>query len=236
MLVLNETGRTFEMTEEDFERSIQNGLKFTRLSSSPSPKKVVGSTQMYTAIAGKYPFKRDDIKCFGFDAIFKRSVMEAKRYKVLPHIFIEEDITIWTDANIFLKTDKNFLIENFLGDNDMALFKHPYRKTAYEEFATLRKDKRFDIAWLQEKLALQEKRYREEGFDGGQLYECNFIIRRNNERVNNLMNAWWAEICATQWRDQVSLPYVIWKYGGVKISEIEGNIRNNKFFKYVCIN
>lgn len=236
MIVLNEVGRSFEMTEEDFQRALENGLKFTRLSTVPY-KKVTEEVSVYTALAGKYIFKRDDIQCFGFDRIFKRSVMEAKRYKILPHIFVPSDITIWIDANIFLKTDKKFLVESLLGDNDMVLFKHPYRKTVYEEFETLKKEERFKIPWLQEKLALQEERYRSEGFEGGKLYECNFIIRRNNERVNALMNAWWAEITAWQWRDQVSLPYVIWKYGSdVKIGEIQGNIRNNKMFKYVCVN
>lgn len=236
MLVLNEMGRSFEMTEEDFQRSIENGLKFTRLS-IVAPKKISEGIEVYTAIAGKYPFKRYEIKCFGFDKIFKRSVMEAKRYKILPHIFVPSEITVWIDANVFLRTDKKVLVENLLGDNDMVLFKHPYRNTAYEEFETLKKEERFKIPWLQEKLALQEERYRSEGFDGGKLYECNFIIRRNNEKVNTLMNAWWAEITAWQWRDQVSLPYVIWKYGkDIKISEINGNIRDNKMFKYVCVN
>jgi hypothetical protein len=35
-----------------------------------------------------------------------------------------------------------------------------------------------------------------------------FIIKRNNEKVNRLMEAWWAEICRWSYRDQVSFPVV----------------------------
>jgi hypothetical protein len=159
--------------------------------------------------------------------------MEAKRYKILPHLFFpDEAITIWCDANIRLKWPAEAAVDKFLGDADMAVFKHPFRATPWEEFKALREQKRFDILWLQMQLTAQEKAYREEGlFEKAPLYECSFLIRRNNEWVNRAMEAWWAQICRWQWRDQVSLPYVLWKHP-VKLRVHALNARDFSAFDY----
>lgn len=193
---------------------------------------------VYTAIAGDYPLPpRKDIKCFNGEAIFTRGVLDAKRYKVLHHLYVPEPVSVWVDGNIWLLRNPEEVVTRYLGGSDMALFVHPARKTVWQEFATLRADKgRFRIPYLQAQLAEQEAFYRSAGLpDDAQLYEANFLIRRNNEAVNRLMDAWWAEICRWQWRDQVSLPYVLWKYGNaVKLRPIrDGDIRKHPDFRYV---
>lgn len=193
--------------------------------------------QVYTAIAGTYPFMRHDIHCFNGARLFQRPVLDAKRYKILPHLYCPEAaITIWVDGNIWLLTDAAALIEHFLGDGDMALFYHPARRTVWEEFATLKKTERLQIPYLQQQLAEQEASYRAAGLPAdAPLFECNFLIRRNTECVNRVMDAWWAEIIRWQWRDQVSLPYVLWKYGaGLNLRPIPGtDIRKHEDFRYV---
>jgi len=174
---------------------------------------------MYTSIVGDRDTPRDDIKCFGDTGLFKSPVMEAKRYKILPHLFFKTDTT-WVDGNVFYKGG----IES---DADIVIFKHPYRKTVWEEFDTLK----ILFPDITRELEEQEAHYRAEGLPDVPLYECNFMIRKNNKQVNKLMEAWWAQICRWQCRDQVSLPYVLWKYP-VKVKELEGNIRNHKLFKY----
>jgi hypothetical protein len=49
------------------------------------------------------------------------------------------------------------------------------------------------------------------------------------------MDAWWCEVCRWQWRDQVSLPYVLWKYGAdLELRTImDGDIRKHPVFHYV---
>lgn len=195
---------------------------------------------VYTAIAGDYPIPpRSEIPCLSGDAVFTRPVMDAKRYKILPHLYCpDEPVTIWVDGNIWPLVDADTLIDRYLGKADMALFSHPRRNSVWQEFAELRKDAgkggRFNIPYLQTQLTAQEAAYRKAKFPGGPLFECNFIIRRNNEAVNRLNDAWWSEICRWQWRDQVSFPYVLWRYGGVKVNTICGpDIRKNKDFRYV---
>ena len=189
----------------------------------------------YTAGVGDYP-PRLDGRRFGDDGIFKRPVMEAKRYKLLPHLFFpHEDVTVWVDANITLNADVREVVEALLGAADIAVCKHPYRDNVYDEFAALETDRRFAIPYLQSQMRQQRQTYIDEGLPkDAQLYECNILVRRNNARVARLMDAWWAQVCRWQWRDQVSFPYVVWKYGGdVEIRAVTPNAREHPLFDYV---
>ncbi len=191
--------------------------------------------KVYTAIAGDYPLlKRSGIQCFKEEGIFVRPVMEAKRYKILPHLFLDDDVTIWLDGNISLRVPVQEAVDKLLGDADIGIFRHPFRATVWDEFDALRSEPRFDIPYLQKQLVQQWQAYRMDGLPrDAQPYECNMMIRRNNPRVNRLMDAWWAQICRWQWRDQVSLPYVLWKYGDVKIQAHTANVRHHPLFAYV---
>jgi len=192
---------------------------------------------VYTAIAGDYPIRRDDVHCFTGERLFERPVLDAKKFKILPHLYLPEHaVTVWVDGNIWLQGDPQRAVDRYLNTHDVALFAHPVRKTVWEEFAALRKQERFQIPYLQQQLAEQEAAYRAEGLpDDTPLFECNFLIRRNSEQVNQLMNAWWSEIIRWQWRDQVSFPFVLWRYGcGVRVNRIMGpDIRRNPHFRYV---
>jgi hypothetical protein len=191
--------------------------------------------EIYTATCN-YKFIRNDILCFNGENIFQNPILEAKRYKILSHLFIDSDISIYVDGNIILNIPLESAVEKYLGNNDIAIFKHPHRDCIYNEFDVLYNDGRFKFNnYLQQKLRNQDQFYKLQGYPKHiGLWECNFIIRRNNEKVIKLMNAWWAEICKWQWRDQVSFPYVLWKYGkGIKMNTInEVDIRRNSNFTY----
>ncbi len=186
---------------------------------------------VYTAIAGDYA-KRTDVFCFTGEGIFQRPVMEAKRYKILPHLFFDDDVTIWTDCNIWLKRDAQEVADALLGDADIALFRHPYRETVWQEFETLKWDQRFAIPYLQEQMEVQRNTYSATLSVDAPLYECSILIRRNNGRVNAAMEDWWAQICRWQWRDQVSLPFVLSRHD-LKINAIDGNPRDHSLFRHV---
>ncbi len=189
----------------------------------------------YTAIAGDYPIAREDVQCFRAEGIFARPVMEAKRYKVLSHLFFPRDeITIWVDGNIWLEAVPQAVADALLGQADVAVFRHPYRRTVWEEFSVLKSDPRFSIPYLQKQMNEQWGTYRAEGLPiATPLFECSILIRRNNDRVRRLMEAWWAQICRWQWRDQLSFPYVLWKHPEIKVAAINGNARNHPLFRHV---
>jgi len=187
--------------------------------------------QVYTAITGDRDNRREDVLCFGDAGRFHRPVMEAKIYKILPHKFFDDNITIWVDGNISLKESPERLVEEFLEDADISCFKHPFRKSIWEEFHVLKNDLRFNNEWLQTKLREQEEYYKKLDLQIIGLYECNFLIRRNTPKVRRAMNDWWAEICRWQWRDQVSFPYIVCKHK-LKVNVINGDIRENNFFNH----
>jgi len=190
----------------------------------------------YTAIVGDSPHKqRADVRCFTGEGIFQQAVMEAKRYKVLPHLFFpRHEVTIWIDGNIWLNQPPDTVAGELLGDADMAVFRHSYRTNVWEEFTTLKDDPRFAIPYLQGKMAEQRQAYREDGLPiDAPLFECNVLIRRNNERVRRLMEFWWAQICRWQWRDQVSFPYALWKHPEVRLTSVFANVRDHPLFKHV---
>jgi len=174
------------------------------------------SVAVYTAIVGG-PYKleqRHDVPCFTDAGLFRHSVLEAKRYKVLGHLFFPDEFTIWVDGNIKLARDPGAIVAEYLGSADLAVFTHPVHKTVWQEFGCIATQPRFKIPYLQSQLEAQFNAYRAEGLpEDTPCFECNMLIRRRTPAVERLMEAWWAQICRWQWRDQVSFPYALWKAG-----------------------
>lgn len=187
----------------------------------------------YTAICGGFEEPRTDIKCFTGEGLFREPVMEAKIYKILPHEFLDCDVSIWMDGNIFLNVDPKKLVDEFLGDADMALFKHPISVTVKDEIDNIRRQPRLmGNKRLMDMLDRQERSYAYWGHDElFPVYECGMIIRRNNYDMLDFNALWWSEICSHTERDQVSFP-VCAKMKPVMINTIPGNVRNHPYFTY----
>jgi len=164
---------------------------------------------------------------------FLDPVRNAKIHKVLIHRFIptDTDVSIWIDGNIKFNVPAERLVKDLLGDGDMWCMTHFISKDVYQEGVfchTLDNDPNA--------IFLQLARYRSEGypeFDG--MYECNVIIRRNNERMRSFNEKWWAEICTGGRRDQVAFPYALHesrKLFPIEMRTTEGNVRTHDWFHY----
>jgi len=176
-------------------------------------------------------FLDDDIKSKVWDVqkIYRQFIdpsRQAKIYKVLPHLYLDTEYSIWLDGRMALNTDPQELIDKYLKDADIALFAHHKRDDIYEEYAN-------DSKHLHRKLEpeylfrMQVERYRLEGFaPHSGLYECTVILRRHTPAVKRLCEEWWAEICAYTVCDQCSFVYVA-KKQGIKINTIGGSVWNN---------
>lgn len=177
---------------------------------------------IYTAIAGDKDEPRNDIKVFTTD-MFVSPRMNAKIFKILPHLFMKDEYSVWVDGNIYpKKTEEEYV--SLLGDNDIAVLKHPERDCVYEE-AGFCKIKGKDTA---EHIDPQVQRYRQAGYPANNgLYACGFIIRRHTEEMKRLCERWWAEICTGSSRDQISFP-VVFK----DITVIEKSPWGNDLFEY----
>ena len=185
--------------------------------------------KVYTAVVGNKETPRTDIECFRGLGKFINPVMEAKIYKVLPHKFIDADISVWLDGNIFLKVDPEVLVNDWLGNADVALVKHPIRDCIYNE-AEAAKLRRPNAS---EDIEMQVKNYRRLSIpEHIGLNECGVLIRRNTKLVNSFNEAWWAEICRWSERDQLSFPVVLREFNNLKVNVVNEKIRDCKYLKY----
>lgn len=190
---------------------------------------------VYTAIMGEKDIPRQDIKVFSdpdFDK-FKSPVMNAKVFKVLPHKFLDYDISIWIDGNIYLNVPPEQLVQEWLGNADMAVLEHYHRKDLYWEAKMLSSTFKNRTPWVIDEVNKQIQHYeqigmprREEVVMGGML------IRRNNPIVNQFNEAWWAEICRWSQRDQLSFPIVRRQFPELKLNIIKGSIKRHPYLRY----
>jgi hypothetical protein len=165
----------------------------------PQPKIVV-----YTAQVGGLDEPRDDIICFTNNNGFKESRRAARMYKVLAHRFVDADYSIWVDNLVFLNQKPEDLLK-LLNGKDIAVMRHPTNESIFEEADDVINSK------LEEKnivdsqmLYYRKKKYNPED---GLAMTC-LLIRKHTKKVEELNNAWWAEISSGSKRDQLSFNYV----------------------------
>ena len=137
---------------------------------------------------------------------------ENRKYKTLAHRwFPAAEWTIYLDGNLQLLVSPQELIEVCLSADENAslyLFPHNKRDCLYAEANACLQQKKGNPTAIERQVA----RYKTEGYPAGKgLYWGGVLIRRKGcEEFNR---RWWAEIRTGSCRDQISLPYVLWKSG-----------------------
>lgn len=182
---------------------------------------------VYTALVGNIDGPRTDIKCFTGASCFKRPRWSAKTYKILGHLWVSADVTIWVDANIYLKVPAEEVARVFIPDGEeVGCFRHPYRKTVLEEVYEIVKDKKESEA----RMAQFEKHQKK--YLGMELCECGVLVRRRTDRVALFNCIWWALVCRWSVRDQITFPLAV-DQSGVRVNRVDGNVRDHELFTYV---
>jgi len=191
--------------------------------------------EVYTAIINDKDAPRDDVTVFTGYNKFYSPAMNAKIYKLLPHKFLDAEITVWLDGNISLQVPKEQIVEEWLGDADMAMLRHYKRQDIYWEAKWIpyaiknHPDKRETLKEVDDQIAHYEKIGvpRNIGLSMGGI-----IIRRNKPIVNRFNEAWWAEVCRWSVRDQLSFPVVLREFPELKFNRIDGNIKSHPYLKF----
>ena len=205
---------------------------------------------VYTVICGSKDTLSEDINtkgakavCFTDDPTMKSEKWEirlipslmkdvrrdSRIVKMLPHIYFPDAThSLYLDGNIICKVPMQRLVDEWLTDTDIALFKHHTRNCLYDEgFECVRLE-------LDEKETIMEhlKRYKAEGFPKGKgLYQCGVILRKHSPKIKRLNEAWFAQYMTGCKRDQVSFPYVLEKEG-VSINAIDSYAHLHWYFEY----
>jgi len=151
----------------------------------------------------------------------------AKVYKILPFAFLPEyDYFFWVDSTHRLETNPYEVIDKYLKDTDVAVFKHPERDCIYPE-GKIVMDIKFDHPNLiEDQLAF----YRDLCYpESNGLYELPVRVQRNTPTTQRMGWMWWEQICMFSSRDQISFPFVCNQLG-IKPSILPGRantIRGN---------
>ncbi len=150
-------------------------------------------------------------------------------YKMHPfELFNEYDFSIYVDGNVQIISEISSLYE--IAKNSVtgiAMHLHSQRNCIYQEGKACIIGQRGDP----EKIKMQLNKYKEEGFphNFGLLEATIIVVDLHNDNAKKIMNKWWNEFNASDSkRDQLSLPYIIWKEG-FSISDV-GCLGNNIFF------
>lgn len=185
----------------------------------------------YTAIAGGKDETREDITSLAGFCKFKADVYNAKIYKILPHMFLDTDISIWMDGNIRLLIPPEEAVDRWLKDNDIALFRHYKSKNLDWELKWIKYKfgRHSDVA---KEAEAQVEHYAPLNITNNEMGMGGFIIRRHTPLVARFNEAWFCEVCVFGERDQLSLPVVLRKFPELKVNRINLDIKNNPFTSY----
>lgn len=135
-----------------------------------------------------------------------------RKHKMLPHRYlVEYEGSLYVDSNIQILRNPRKLMEDCLRKGGYLQAKHSLRECVYEE---AKECVIFKKAGYTETIR-QVIRYRTEGFPAYYGMSENGVMFRDhrNTEVINLMEQWWEEYRIGSRRDQLSLPYVLWKNG-----------------------
>jgi hypothetical protein len=159
--------------------------------------------------------------------LFKDVRRDSRMVKMLPHIYFPEaKYSLYLDGNIICKVPLQRLIDEWLPNADIALFKHHTRNCLFAEA-----DECIRLE-LDDRDVIERHKLRYAGFPKGKgLYQCGVILRRHTAKMKRLNEMWHAEYSVGCKRDQVSFPYCIEKEG-IAVNAIDSYAHLHFYFEY----
>lgn len=143
------------------------------------------------------------------------------------------DYAIYVDGNIRIISDIHDLLLTINEKTGLSIHRHHIRKCIYDEAKACKIRKKGNYQKIKE----QVKKYKKEGFPSefGMLEAGIIVSNLKNKTAEDILELWWEEFYETQsMRDQLSLPYVLWKnhYNLEDIGFLGSDIGVNKKWQY----
>ena len=156
-----------------------------------------------------------------------------RRIKMIPYDYLKGyDYTIYVDGNIQIVYGIRQTIEELNG-TPLGIHYHPTRDCIYDEGVSVIHYSKANPDVEKEKL----KQYKKDGFPVHYgMTENSIIVREHNDVcTEELMRAWWDEYVKFPTRDQLILPYLMWKleYSKEKFASLGNNLECNPKFNRV---
>jgi hypothetical protein len=149
-----------------------------------------------------------------------------RRVKIFwPEIFDSYDYSLYVDSTAEVLADPRDLIQYLEPGSDIAMFRAAQRDCLYREAIECVRLGLDDPGLIRQQVA----KYRGEGLlPPTGLWAGTAILRRHTPAMREFAQVWWREVEQFSCRDQISLPYVIWKTGA-RVSILPGSIFANEF-------
>lgn len=145
------------------------------------------------------------------DKLNNNNILINRYFKMNPFdVFKDYDYAIYIDANIEIISDISKLIKGIDNNYGMAMHAHAKRNCIYNEGKVCKILKKGN----KKNIIRHLERYKIEKFPNNYgMLECGVIaIDLKNPVAKKIMNNWWQEfINSESLRDQLSLPYILWK-------------------------
>jgi hypothetical protein len=145
----------------------------------------------------------------------------AGKHKILFHRYLKDyDLSLSMAADVELNCNLDDLMRNYFRDgDDMMICRHDVRDCIYDE-AEVCKTLALDDP---ERVDEQMQRYRGLGYPAHNgLYSSGIIARwHDRPNVQEMTELWWQEYLAGSRRDQLSLPFALWRSVPIKISVVD---------------
>lgn len=171
----------------------------------------------------------DDIRQLGNGTLINRY------FKMHPSVVGKGyDFAIYIDGNIQVTSNIRNIVNAVSSTTGLAIHRHPSRNCIFDEVKACKILKKGNINQLNKQVAY----YKKEGFPQKfGLLECTIIVSDlHNCKSADILDQWWNEFKdSSSFRDQISLPYIIWK-NKLSIDDIGNlgyNLRMNPKFRYV---
>lgn len=130
-------------------------------------------------------------------------------------LFDNYEYSLYVDYKHPIKVDLNWLLKCLGKRRDLLVSCHPKRNCIYEEGdVCLAKGKGDRIEILNQLEFYRSKDYPK----NNGLYANYWIFRRHTPQLKKIMGIWWKHVLNYSYRDQLSLPYVLWE-NNYKISQ-----------------
>ena len=169
----------------------------------------------------------DTWEIFCVDREFEDPILESRKYKMLPHRFIDTEYSLYMDANMQFKKSPLDYMNEYFGTRKILFIPHGSRDCIYRETAAcimIDKD-------LPQRLIHQAYTYSKHNCpEHSGLFWGGLIGRKHfDDAVVKFDNEWWDHFKQYSRRDQISLGYLMWN-SEIEVSLANIDIHNNIWF------
>lgn len=191
-----------------------------------------------------YVFTDGNIKCDEYLNVIDLKAILSLNYsdvlinrylKMHPFEFFSNyDYSLYIDSNVWISGNLNILIDSVKNfENNVGVFMHIHsnRNCLYNEARVLKIIKKGNKKQISKQIAS----YRNSDFprDYGLLEATVILTQINSKKARIILTKWWEDfLLRKSYRDQLSLPFVLWKLGiDIKdVGVLGSNVKKNPFF------